>query len=71
MIPLSSRIVFACDAYDAMTSARPYRSALGHDVAVSELRSGAGTQFCARCVESLLAVLAADARGAYAVGAGA
>ena len=71
MIPLPSRIVFACDAYDAMTSARPYRSALGHNLAVAELRRGAGTQFCARTVESLLDVLAGEDRRALAAGAGA
>jgi len=44
-IPLESRIIFACDAYQAMTSDRPYRDALRPWVAVSELREGAGGQF--------------------------
>jgi two-component system, cell cycle response regulator len=44
-IPLASRIICACDAYAAMTSDRPYRSALPLDAALEELRRGAGTQF--------------------------
>jgi HD-GYP domain-containing protein (c-di-GMP phosphodiesterase class II) len=56
-IPLASRIVFACDAYHAMTSNRPYRRALPGGVAAAELRRGAGTQFCPRTVGALLAVL--------------
>jgi diguanylate cyclase (GGDEF)-like protein len=57
-IPLGSRIVAACDAYDAMVSDRPHRPALGHDAAVAELRGGAGMQFDPRVVEALLAYLA-------------
>jgi len=44
-VPLAARIVFCADAFDAMTSARPYRAALPVRVAVAELRAGAGTQF--------------------------
>jgi putative nucleotidyltransferase with HDIG domain len=44
-IPFSARIVFAADAYDAMTSSRPYRAALPAAAAVRELRRGSGTQF--------------------------
>jgi HD-GYP domain-containing protein (c-di-GMP phosphodiesterase class II) len=44
-IPLSARIVFGADAYDAMTCARPYRAALPAAFALGELRRGAGTQF--------------------------
>ena len=43
--PLASRIVAVCDAYDAMTSDRPYRPALSADCAVHELTAGAGAQF--------------------------
>jgi hypothetical protein len=60
-IPLASRIIFACDAYDAMMSDRPYRAALGHAAAVRELRAGAGRQFDPRVVEALLAEVAAHA----------
>jgi HD-GYP domain-containing protein (c-di-GMP phosphodiesterase class II) len=59
MIPLASRIVFVCDAYDAMTSPRPYRaSILGKGAAANEIRRCAGTQFCPRSAEALVAVLA-------------
>ena len=44
-IPLGARIVTACDAYDAMTSDRPYQRSLGHGEALEELRRCAGTQF--------------------------
>ncbi|MGE5672394.1 MAG: HD-GYP domain-containing protein [Mycobacterium leprae] len=44
-IPLEARIVGICDAYDTMTSDRPYRKALEPDEAVFRLRKGAGTQF--------------------------
>jgi diguanylate cyclase (GGDEF)-like protein len=44
-IPLGSRIIFVCDAFDAMLSARPYSPPLPVDHALSELRRNAGTQF--------------------------
>ena len=44
-IPLPSRILAIADAYDAMTSDRPYRKALNHDEAIAELKRHAGTQF--------------------------
>ncbi|HOV78591.1 MAG TPA: diguanylate cyclase [Bacillota bacterium] len=44
-IPLECRILAIADAYDAMTSDRPYRKALSHDQAVKELRKNAGIQF--------------------------
>jgi len=53
-IPLASRIVFACDAYHAMTSDRPYRAALDLDAAIAELRAGSGTQFDPNVVRVLL-----------------
>jgi hypothetical protein len=56
-IPLASRIVFCCDAYNAMTTDRPYRSALGRDEAIRELVDGAGTQFDPHVVEALIRVL--------------
>ncbi len=58
-IPIASRITFVCDAYDAMTSDRPYRQALSTEEAVAELRAGSGTQFCPRAVAALCAVLCA------------
>jgi diguanylate cyclase (GGDEF)-like protein len=57
-IPLASRVVLACDTYDALVTDRPYRKALGHAAAVAELRRCSGTQFDPRVVEALLACLA-------------
>ncbi|MDP9483073.1 MAG: diguanylate cyclase, partial [Chloroflexota bacterium] len=44
-IPLGARIVAIADAYDSMTSDRPYKRAIGHEAAIRELRRHAGTQF--------------------------
>jgi len=44
-IPLPARILLVVDAYDAMTSTRPYRSAMKWTEAVKELERNAGTQF--------------------------
>jgi len=44
-IPLECRILAIADAYDAMVSDRPYRKAMSHDEAASELISGKNTQF--------------------------
>ena len=57
-IPLESRIVFAADAYNAMTTDRPYRGALTQEQAMRELRAGAGTQFDTRVVEALSVAIA-------------
>lgn len=56
-IPIGARIVAVCDAFDAMTSDRPYRAALPTDAALEELQKNAGTQFDPRCVEVLVDVL--------------
>ena len=56
-IPLASRIILACDAYQAMTSHRPYRDAMRPWVAVSELREGAGGQFDPDVVDVLVSAL--------------
>jgi diguanylate cyclase (GGDEF)-like protein/putative nucleotidyltransferase with HDIG domain len=53
-VPLESTIIAVADAYEAMTSERPYRSALPSDEAADELRRGAGRQFQADVVEALL-----------------
>jgi two-component system, cell cycle response regulator len=44
-IPLGARIVAVCDAFDAMTTSRPYRDAMGIEDALEEIRACAGTQF--------------------------
>jgi putative nucleotidyltransferase with HDIG domain len=56
-IPLASRIVSACDAYNAMTTDRSYRKALTTGVAIAELRANAGTQFDPLVVDALVAVV--------------
>jgi len=54
-IPLGSRIICACDAYNAMTSARSYRPALSADEALNELMRLAGTQFDPAVVRVIVA----------------
>jgi putative two-component system response regulator len=44
-IPLGARMLAIVDAYDAMTSSRPYRQAMTTDQALAEIRAGAGSQF--------------------------
>lgn len=44
-IPLSARIVSVVDVYDALTSARCYKDAFGHEVSLNILYEGRGTQF--------------------------
>ena len=56
-IPLSARIVCACDAWSAMRTDRSYRKALPLDVAATELRNCAGTHFDPRVVDALCATL--------------
>jgi diguanylate cyclase (GGDEF)-like protein len=53
-IPLGARIIFAADAFDAMTSNRIYRRALSVEEATEELRRCAGTQFDPVVVRALL-----------------
>jgi HD-GYP domain-containing protein (c-di-GMP phosphodiesterase class II) len=54
-IPLGARIIAVADSYDAMTSDRPYRKALPHDVAMIELQRGAGSQFDPAVVHAFVA----------------
>jgi HD-GYP domain-containing protein (c-di-GMP phosphodiesterase class II) len=61
-IPLISRILLVTDAYDAMTSDRPYRAAISEEEAIEELRRCAGTQFDPRVVEAFLRVLGQTTR---------
>ncbi len=50
----NQRVLAIADAFDAMTSNRPYRMALTQDEAFRELRDGAGTQFDPDMVESFI-----------------
>jgi two-component system cell cycle response regulator len=52
-IPLGSRIIAACDAYDAMISERSYDRARSPQAAMSELVANAGTQFDPDVVQAL------------------
>jgi HD-GYP domain-containing protein (c-di-GMP phosphodiesterase class II) len=56
-IPIAARIVFACDAFNAMTTDRPYRAAMPVETALSELRVNAGSQFDPTVVDALVEVI--------------
>ena len=58
-IPLGARVIAACDAFHAMTSDRPYRTAMSAADAVEELRRNAGTQFDPGVIETLVDLLGA------------
>lgn len=53
-IPIGASIIGIADTYDAMTSERPYRSALSHELAVEELKKYKGTQFKKEVVDAFL-----------------
>ncbi|WP_411682859.1 HD-GYP domain-containing protein [Clostridium thailandense] len=55
-IPFESRIICVADSYDAMTSNRPYRNGLPHEVAVSELLKYKNIQFDSNIVDVFLKV---------------
>ena len=42
---IEAKILAVCDTYDAMTSDRPYRKALSHEIAIQEIQDHAGSQF--------------------------
>jgi two-component system, cell cycle response regulator len=60
-IPRGSRVIAVCDAYEAMTSDRPYRGARSPEAACDELRAAAGTQFDSDVVDAFL--LEIESRG--------
>jgi putative nucleotidyltransferase with HDIG domain len=61
-IPLGSRIIFVCDAFDAIIANRPYRDGRSVEAAVAEIRSCSGTQFDPVVVEAFCAVMRDRAR---------
>ena len=56
-IPIAARLFSICDAYDAMTSTRPYRRALSRAEATEELALGAGSQFDPEIVPEFLRLI--------------
>jgi HD domain len=56
-IPVPARIVFVCDAYNAMTTDRPYRAARSSEEALLELATHAGTQFDPSVVTAITKVV--------------
>ena len=55
-IPFAARIVFCCDAYNAMTTDRVYRPAMASEEAIAELEANSGTQFDPRIVDAVVKV---------------
>lgn len=56
-IPLLSRIIAICDAYDVIVTGRPYRRARTKEEAIAELKRSSGTQFDPRIVEVFIKIL--------------
>lgn len=63
-IPIEARIVHVADAYDAMTTDRPYRRGMQHEVAMARLKASAGTQFDPAVVKAMENLCAKGWRGA-------
>lgn len=61
-IPLGARIIAVADAYDALTSQRPYKGALEEEAALAEMEICAGTQFDPQVVKVLVRVVRGRAR---------
>lgn len=61
-IPLHARVIAVADAFEAMTSDRPYRSARGIEAAMQELRENSGSQFDPEVVACFLRILERDGR---------
>ena len=56
-IPIESRIILVCDAFDAMTTDRPYRARLSIEEACRRLRESSGSQFDPKIVDLFLRLL--------------
>ena len=69
-IPLGARVFGVVDAYDAMTSRRPYRQAMSREQACIEIASNAGTQFDSRVVDAFLVMIRRSPEGMYEDGTG-
>jgi HD-GYP domain-containing protein (c-di-GMP phosphodiesterase class II) len=55
-IPVGAQIVSVVDAFDAMTSSRPYRKGMSRVLATAEIRRNMGVQFSGRVAEAFLAI---------------
>jgi putative nucleotidyltransferase with HDIG domain len=66
-IPLEARIISCCDAFNAMTTTRPYRNAMAASVALAELAAHAGSQFDPTVVDALSTVVEHASAGAKTV----
>jgi diguanylate cyclase (GGDEF)-like protein len=64
-IPLGARVFAVVDAYDAMTSRRPYRDAMSRDAALVEIAGHSGTQFDPKVVQTFLMVVRRSPDGFY------
>ena len=64
-IPLGARVFAVVDAYDAMTSRRPYRDAISRDAALIEIAAHSGTQFDPKVVQAFLMVVRRSPEGFY------
>jgi putative two-component system response regulator len=58
-IPLAARILAVADAFDAMTSERPYRAAMSTKEALDEIKRGTGTQFDPDIIAAFLKIVVA------------
>jgi len=66
-IPLGARIITICDAFDAMTHERPYRTARSDAEALAELRQGAGVRYDPTLVAVFLTAVASPYRATRAI----
>jgi putative nucleotidyltransferase with HDIG domain len=64
-IPIEARLLAVADTFDAMTSNRPYRKGLGHDVAIAELQRQAGAQCDPEIVQAFVEAYEAGDLTAY------
>ena len=62
-IPLFARIICVADAYDAMSTDRPYRDGLSQEYIFNELKTGAGAQFDGRIVAVLIDIIGSQPAG--------
>jgi HD-GYP domain-containing protein (c-di-GMP phosphodiesterase class II) len=61
-IPIGARIICVADAFDAMTSDRPYRRAMSAEAAIEEVRRNSGSQFDPKVVNAFERVMAVAPR---------